>query len=140
MPFNSCILHAHWSILQAHCAWATKYLLTALIPSITVPSLLTCVHVVYVTVEQHSPKGSCDKCEMKCNNIFLPTCSSQMATGNDNGGIIFPNKCHAKCSGIEFEDCKGLQFPSIIPGKSKLPPKLPISKKSPSGLQDISLE
>ena len=78
-------------------------------------------------------KGSCDNCELKCSNIFIPTCSTASAS---EASIVFPNKCHAKCSGMEYEDCKSLPVPPVIPGKTKLP-KLPISKDSPEGLQNL---
>ena len=79
-------------------------------------------------------KGSCGKCEMKCNNVFVPTCTS---ASTSETSMVFPNKCHAKCSGIEYEDCNGFPFPPVIPGKTKLP-NLPISNESPDGLQNLS--
>ena len=78
-------------------------------------------------------KGSCEKCEMKCSKVFIPTCSK--ASGTDDT-YVFPNKCHAKCSGMEFEDCTNLPFPSVIPGKTRLP-SLPLNEESPEGLQDL---
>lgn len=78
-------------------------------------------------------KGSCDKCELKCSMIFIPTCSKVSASED---ATVFPNKCHAKCSGVEYEDCKGFPVPPVIPGKTRLP-SLPLSKVSPEGLQNL---
>ena len=78
-------------------------------------------------------KGSCDKCEKKCSMIFTPVCSK--VSGSESP-TVFPNKCHAKCSGTEYEDCTNLPFSPIIPGKSRLP-ALPLSKASPEGLQNL---
>ena len=88
------------------------------------------------TNDEKPIKGSCDKCEMKCNKVFIPTCSIPSAS---EASIVFPNKCHAKCSGIEFEDCKNLLAPPVIPGKTKLPIP-PISKDSPEGLQNLDTD
>ena len=78
-------------------------------------------------------KGSCDKCEKKCSMIFTPVCSK---VPEDETPTVFPNKCHAKCSGTEYEDCSNLPFLPVIPGKTRLP-SLPLSKVSPEGLQDL---
>ena len=80
-------------------------------------------------------KGSCDKCESKCSKIFIPTCSK---SSDSEKSIVFPNKCHAKCSGVEYEDCTNLLVPPVIPGKTKLP-VLPLSKESPEGLQNLEI-
>jgi len=78
-------------------------------------------------------KGSCDKCEKKCSMIFTPICSK---VSEGEVPTVFPNKCHAKCSGMEYEDCKNLPVPPVIPGKTRLP-SLPLSKISPEGLQNL---
>ena len=78
-------------------------------------------------------KGSCDKCEKKCSMIFTPVCSQ---TSEGETPTVFPNKCHAKCSGSEYEECSNLPFSPVIPGKTRLP-SLPLSKVSPEGLQDL---
>lgn len=83
------------------------------------------------TTNEKPTKGSCDRCELKCNNVFIPTCSIA-----SEAPIVFPNKCHAKCSGMEYEDCKNLPVPPVIPGKTKLR-NPPISKASPEGLQNL---
>jgi len=82
---------------------------------------------------QRPTKGSCEKCEIKCSKIFIPTCSR---VSGSEVSTVFPNKCHAKCSGKEFENCKNLPNSPVIPGKTKLP-ALPISKESPEGLQNL---
>merc|ERR1712189_67563 len=58
--------------------------------------------------------GSCNKCEKKCSRVFKAVCSMDQQ-------LIFTNQCHAKCSGLPFNDCSGVGT-SIIPGKSPLPP------------------
>jgi len=79
-------------------------------------------------------KGSCDKCEKKCSMIFTPVCS--LAGSEGEIPTVFPNKCHAKCSGTEYADCENLPFSPVIPGKTRLP-TLPLSKISPEGLQNL---
>ena len=86
-----------------------------------------------LSLESYKPtKGSCENCELNCSNIFRP-CSK---VSDSNISTVFPNKCHAKCSGMEYEDCKDLLNASVIPGKTKLP-VLPISKASPQVLQNL---
>jgi len=89
---------------------------------------------VDLNLDSNKPrKGSCDKCELKCSKIFTPTCSK---ASESEAPTVFPNKCHAKCAGIEYEDCKSFLVSPVIPGKTRLP-SLPLSKVSPEGLQNL---
>ena len=95
---------------------------------------LCSISEVDISLDSGKPvKGSCNKCELKCSKIFIPTCSTVIGSESPT---VFPNKCHAKCSGMEYEDCKSFPFPPVIPGKSRLP-SLPLSKVSPEGLQNL---
>jgi len=87
-----------------------------------------------LSLESYKPtKGPCEKCKLNCSNIFTPVCSK---ISDSNISTVFPNKCHAKCSDIEYEDCENLLNAPVIPGKTKLP-VLPISKASPQRLQNL---
>merc|ERR1711994_593319 len=66
-------------------------------------------------------QGSCDQCEFPCfRKSFTPVCSADQS-------LFFPNECHAKCAGyegVDLADCV-LQYETVIPGKTKLPPNAP---------------
>merc|ERR1711997_1323832 len=58
-------------------------------------------------------QGDCENCDSSCSAVFSPVCSTDQKT-------IYPNRCKAKCAGVEFVDCTNIN--TVIPGKSPLPP------------------